>query len=427
MQPGRFERFILRRILGVSKVGLQVLIEKIENSDIHYKRVGMARCLAVTLRSIASSRLSLRRPTAGSAEILLCLEKAHCRDKALGQNIRILFGSEKGSRVHDLDSKGRLAIGVALSACVFAVVTACVYSFVSGKSRSLLSRVALARAKAWLAFQRILGLSPRKVVSIGMSYDLRRYFLSCWLAEKTGITSVAYISRAFLSVHDSMIADEVILGNEWVYEIRERFGAKLVAGKTTYLHNVNFPSIGRPTAANDDYRKNRVAFYSSGMYARLELSFGSAEYMQGEVRRESLLFGLLRDYAVSYPEVTIVIFPHPSVETEASASRQYGSLLTLGNVMLRPPGRTSAGLYDEFELGVSTGSNTIFERLEAGHKGLFVYPIQPLLVYKGSSLAPVVLEEAQSEPDRLDYFRRIDRRAFFELITKSRISRNDCD
>jgi len=415
MLPRFAEDTVMRVLLGLSDGAIDALKYKIGSTYINYRRDNILRILLATCWAVLSSRPRWRRKDIHEGAALLCLEQVHYRDGRRSANVKALFAEEPGAQLYNLDLGQDLTVIEGLQAVASVLAALCLFLLLSKPSRDLLSRVLLKKTRAWISSRAILSQHPRKVILVGMGYDLRRFFLAFWLRERQSIPSAPYISRPFLSAHDSVIADEIILGNRWAFEAFQKMAAKLVFNRITYLHNKNYPTIAKRSARNAEFRKNRVAFYMSGAYVRGELSFSTKEFQLDEVRRESLVLDLLRRYAMQYPQLTFVIFPHPSVETEASAREHYRQLLELPNVSIRPPGKSSAELYDEFEIGVSSGSNTVFERLEAGHKGLFVYPIQPLLAYAESSLAPIILRDPVVEPSRIDHFRTIDHIAFFNV------------
>lgn len=404
------------KLLSVSDSAVKVLTGKIAYSNIDYRRTGILRLLAVVFWTVIPSRLFVSKKHEEGGKTLLCLDKVHFNDVLKVSNVRDLFANERNAVVHNLDAKNAVSVFEALKVVSMSITILFVYGLLPKESRELLCKVFLKRVKAWISYQRILVENPKKVILVGKSYDLRRFFLAYWLRSNRCIDSAFYINRPFMNRYDDIISNEIILSNQWAYQIRDRLHAKLIYNKITYLHNLYYPAIEKRSVKNTKARKNRVAFYMSGAYMRQKIGFATEAFTRNEVLREAKVIELLRRYATTYPQLEFVIFPHPNVETEDSARHHYKNLLILENISIRPPGKSSAELYDEYELGISSGSNTTFERLESGHKGLFVYPSNSMLVYKESSLAPVVFVDASKDLEKIEYLRKIDHNRFFSLI-----------
>ena len=114
---------------------------------------------------------------------------------------------------------------------MYTVFTASIYVFLQKDKRDILDKVIIQKVKAWISYQGILKLNPKKVILIGMSYNLRRYFLSYWIKKNQHIKSVFYINRPFISKQDNIICDEVILSNKWVYEVFNSLNVKIICNK----------------------------------------------------------------------------------------------------------------------------------------------------------------------------------------------------
>ena len=411
-----FKIDILKKILLLTDEGLSILIEKINDSTINYKKTHILKFVLSVFRRIVLYKSFMSHKSDDSVATLLCLENIHYKDDKLKRNVKRLFEIEKDVRIFNLDSEPVLTIKERLKICMYTVITVCIYILLQKDKRDILTKVIRQKVKAWISYQGILNINPKKVILIGMSYNLRRFFLSYWLTNNQYIKSVYYINRPFISKKDNMICDELILSNKWAYEVFNSINVKIICNKISFLHNINYAEIPKISAKNINIRKKRIAFYMSGAYMRKELGFTIISFIQRELEREISVINLLKHYAISYTQLDFVIFPHPSVETEDSARYHYQYLLKLENIHIRTEGKKSAELYDEYELGISSGSNTIFERIEAGHKGLFVYPIPSLEVYKKSSLGHIILDGIHVTPKNIEYFRNLEHNTFFDLI-----------
>ena len=209
-----------------------------------------------------------------------------------------------------------------------------------------------------------------KLFIYGNSFFIINFFLSCF-AKKLDIFTTCYVSAPAITNSDTLIADEVITSNPWYsfpnYVTSQIFpGAKIIGGKTEYYALV-------PDCTSKKSKSKKIAIYSGAMYKRIEVGLHQDMLAQEMFQNEERMKFVLVEYAIKHPNLKFTIFPHPMENIEESLMF-WKELVSFDNVELLDPKIQSCNSYNEYEIGISTQSNTLFERLEKGHKSIFLFP-----------------------------------------------------
>jgi len=407
----------IARVLALSELQLELLHEKIANAEIEYKSTTAWLALRWIFRSfVATSRKPGQDGDAAHGMSLLCMSEASANNGVLRSNLANLFADAQPLRIEPLDYAAPASVRTVWKAAVGLLCLRARSFFSPRAKRQLIEKISLPYVQAIIQFDRLIALQPKKIIWVGNSYSLPTFFLSAWFKSTTNTISCYYVNRAFVSHQDNLAANEVLLGNIWALSVYRRAGAQFDADRITSFHNIYFPSIPAAREEDGEFRKNRIAVYCSGTYARLKLGVHTSDYLKRELEEEKLLLDDVRRMAISMPDISFTLFYHPSVETHTTAEANYQELLALTNVDLSPEGVRSSQCHHLYELGMSRGSNVIFERLEAGHKALFVRPIRQIKDYCASSLSPVILEAPALNRQVLKEFLDMPLKEFHALI-----------
>lgn len=250
----------------------------------------------------------------------------------------------------------------------------------------------------------------------GFSYGTAVTLTVLDLRVNTTVTTVLFEASPYVSDCIFFAADRVVVPNPWILEHPQ----------VDELYESDTIECGRPLefmqsqrwSENPD-KRNRVALYFSGIYARSELAWDSSELLEYYAEREKEFREFALAYARSCPDVRFDVYIHPTIEVRATVAQLgqfYGRLLDEDNVKIYPH-RKGYSYFNEYELGISTGSSTILQRLDCGHKGIFVKPpldfIGPFL---DTSLRHVVIEDAGNLIEKAEEMRRQSREEFFAAI-----------
>jgi len=417
MTPVKEHMSPLAQVLDLSELQMQLLQDKIASAEIQYKPATTWLALRWALRSlVAATRKPGRHAGAAHGVSLLCVSEASAKNQELRGNLQSLFIDEQPLQIEPLDFAAPASVRAAWKAIAGLLRLRARSLLLPRAERQLVDKVSLPYVQAVIAFDRLAARQPKKIIWVGHSYGLPTFFLSAWFKSAADVFSCYYINRAFVSHQDNLAANEVMLGNAWALSAYRQAGARFDAEKITGFHNIYFPGISSAREEGRALRKSRVAVYCSGAYARMELGVHTSDYLKRELEEEALFLDEVRCMAIAMPDVSFTLFYHPSVETRETARSHYRELLALANVALNPEGVRSSQCHHLYELGMSRGSNVIFERLEAGHKALFVRPIRQITDYRASSLGPVIFDGQALDAQALKKFLDMPLKEFHALI-----------
>jgi hypothetical protein len=256
----------------------------------------------------------------------------------------------------------------------------------------------------------LINLKPKKVIFYGGSYYLLYYFMSIYLSRKNIITSI-YLGSPILTNDDFMYINEVNLFHKWqICEIKKYIYAdRYLNGKSQHYF-----LVPKYTEKHKNKKAN-IAIYSSGMYCRDRLHFDHPDTLNTFKNNEILLKQFVNIYSQKYPELNFKIFLHFGIETIETAKDFYKDILEHDNVKLFEE-FGSQKYFNEFEIGLSNISATLFERLDGGHKSCFVFPNREYNIFKTSELSNIVIDNFDNAIEIVERLRKIDRNQYFEKI-----------
>ena len=253
------------------------------------------------------------------------------------------------------------------------------------------------------------------VIFYGGSYYTTYFFMAIKLREG-GIKTIIYLNSPLLDRDDIMYVDEVVLYHSW-----QRDHAKKILRADKYtLGSCECSYLVPPYRRSDERKRNSVAIYSSGTYIRYRLNFHRRERLREYLSSEVLMTKVMESYARKYASIVLRIFLHPGIEDRGEARQFYSRLLCLANVRISDDGR-SQDSFDDYELGISSISATLFERIEGGHKSCFVFPSRFFDVFRVTPLRNIVVENYDNAIERIECMRLMPRSEYFKSIGFSEV------
>jgi len=270
--------------------------------------------------------------------------------------------------------------------------------------------------QARILLKAIERIGPGEVCMFGHTYLHTVFFLGIMLRHSDGCKTSCIVGNTVVLERDSVLADRVMLNNRW-YKYNSAPLEKMFPGVEVAFCPTQEYLLTQPFSGENRIRRKRIAVYSSGMHLRDKLGFHSSAALADMQGKENQLREMIGEYAAGHSDVQIVVFPHPS-ESRDEARAYWVDTLGMNNVVLSGDSIMSRDCYDDFELGVANNSTVIIERLERGHKALFVFPaieeiMQPLFK---TPLCAAILRNEDDVLRKLDEFRVMSHREFFNTL-----------
>jgi hypothetical protein len=258
-------------------------------------------------------------------------------------------------------------------------------------------------------------MEPSTVIFYGGSYYIMYFFMAI-IIRRNGAKRVLYLNSPLLDNDDIMNVDEVVLYHRW-----QRDNAKnMICAKKYTIGGCESIHLVPPYRRSDRKKRDSMAIYSSGVHARHKLDFDMEERLREFRLNEELMRKLMERYARLYPNLCFSIFLHPGIEDFDGAQQFYGRLLYLPNVRISDDGR-SQDSFDDYELGISNISATLFERIEGGHKSCFVFPSGFCDIFRKTALSSIVVENYDNAIERIENMRLMPRSEYFKSIGFSEV------
>lgn len=288
--------------------------------------------------------------------------------------------------------------------------------FIREEHRNVYRKIIIPNIEAHNFRRQIRRNRPSKVIFVGFSYELSLFLLASWLRKDKLIDVIYYINRPFVKESDSLASNVVLLSNKWALQAHRNSGVRFLCDSIGYTHNIYYSLVPVYSSCNLNGKSNRVAIYCSGAYARLNYGFHENSYSEIELKREHEFLERVRFMAVQNPHISFTLFPHPSVETEDSAREAYGRLVEYENIEIASLQVNAMDMYNEYELGIARLSNTIFERVEAGHKGLFVGDWDGYSIFRDTALREVLVPMNRFDSSVVNRFLELPQPRYRKLI-----------
>jgi hypothetical protein len=389
----------------LSAEGLNLLSRKFQG-NINHKSYNLPENVFRSLIFLFKKAVGRRKERIGH-RVLFCKYEA--------EKYRALFDDSD-----NLDIVYRHGLGIDLNClirCLYLIVKYIwLYPFFEDRERGFFSKCFVPYVEAYVYYHSLRKQDAEEVVFFGFSYDLCNFFCSFLISKDANIKSIFYEATFNPSYESSVFADAVILNNLWLrnspYIERIYKCNRFFLGK---VQNYNFITKNMIEISG---AKNKIAYYSSGMYARESHRFVKEETLNDMIASEKRLIELIFVYAKTYRQIQFKIFTHPyGVEEISQSKAYYQKILGLSNVSIDASQNLSYEHFGEYELGFSSLSATIMERLSCGYKAAFVFPGNYLDAYDETLLSKVILAgDFDTVINSLEYYRNMPKALFFKEI-----------
>lgn len=203
-------------------------------------------------------------------------------------------------------------------------------------------------------------MSVEHVLFFGFSYHMEMAMISM-LAKDQGIYCSYYMNAGFVDDSDGVIANSVYVRSAIQKKYIKKYGKNF---KCDIIKCV------REIVLTKTLEVDTLGVYFSGFYARQHSAIHVGEFIKKGVAAEAGLQELIRGFALKYPDIEVIIYPHyhNGVETYISAIESYKKLLELPNVVLNTPDKKSKEDFRNVNLGITAVSAIFFDRIESGYK-----------------------------------------------------------
>lgn len=223
-----------------------------------------------------------------------------------------------------------------------------------------------------------------------------------------------------------MICDEVVFSTPYhdeekvVFSDTMRFDKVLRWGPEKAYGYIQRYLDNRPSTA-----LQTMGFYSHGSWLRLKLGHVQTEMNLAGAEDQCVV--LIKDFLQLHPNFSLVIFAHPREKSRQNwkdTQLHYEKLFSGFNWRFSDLNTPSSHSFEQADIGVSTFSTIVYERLHAGYKTIICnYGIQNFPM-KNSSLNAITFEDVKGLEDQVSEISSLSEDQFF--IKKNLIGyRND--
>ena len=250
----------------------------------------------------------------------------------------------------------------------------------------------------------------RKLLILGYTYHLSNFFLSLFASKTQTIDCIVYTYSFSFDFGGSIICNIAVLNNSWLEQFNKLMASPIYTSEKSFV----VPLALKKT--NVSPCKTKIAFYSSGFYARNNHHLYSNDFIFSIQKKEELIKKLILYYAKSCPNLSFDIFLHP-IENYDSANHFYSELCKQNNVSIK--NEPSASLYEQYEIGLAYFSTTLFERLSMDLKSIFLFSEDQMQLYLETNLKHSFIlsnEDTHSIVNNIEQLRKMPLNDYINLI-----------
>lgn len=203
-------------------------------------------------------------------------------------------------------------------------------------------------------------------------------FQAAYFRERMYYVNLVATPYTPLAVHNKyLIADSIKLGDAYQiseFEVYNQLGT---------CHHYELWPVARSYALVEHYKGRKVednkhilGLYTQGFWLRIHIGKVSETIGQQLAVQEKELIQNLIEYLRNFPDVQLIIFPHPMERSHfrENGEHQFGQLAFNPEVTIDFEGSSSIYDFDRVGLGITTVSSSGFERIDLGFRTIFYIP-----------------------------------------------------
>lgn len=246
-------------------------------------------------------------------------------------------------------------------------------------------------------------------------YEIDSNFQSLLMRENQVHVTFIPSSGPLATWNSVMICEEVIFSTPYHYEEWERyrdtmrFSSVVRWGPERAYSYIDKYMVNRP-----ETKKKTLGFYSHGSWLRSAL--GHTQTEMDLAGAESACIDFIKQFLANHPEWSLIIFTHPRERNKAyiEQTRAYFQSSFEGvRWAFADMARPSSHLFDEVEIGLSTFSTIIYERLYCGYKTLICTRGIEGFPMEGSSLNQLTFADSEEMERRIEDSGALSEKEFF--------------
>jgi hypothetical protein len=410
----------MQTAFGISECDYLLLHRKIFFSSGLYKRQSLIKALLLSLRLLFNCQFIGKRNIeikSNPVNLVYLLDGKNHNINNVNEILRIIGYNQNISIFSMQDIRLNLLKTLHILLKLFQIIIS--YSFFDNNGKKLCDTVLFSYVQAMIIVHFVTDVKPERIIFHGWSYNISSSLACMFLTNRFGLATSFFIASPICDYRDCLRADEIIFNNKWQKCFLDIEPPIFIFKSYRIAKIENYYSIPSFTGKNGNYRRNNVAIYSSGIYNRDLLDFDNKENLGEWKKSELSLKRFIIEYAKKRTNLSFHLFLHPHAETKESALIFYESFLKLPNVMLAEGHHRSMVRFDEFEIGIGNFSMTLFERLDKGHKSLFLFSNAIMSSFLKTSLSYIIQDNPSF--DKIDQFRQMDHKEYFKTIDYSEV------
>ena len=249
-----------------------------------------------------------------------------------------------------------------------------------------------------------------KVIFFGYDYDLTFLFATLYF-KNNNIRTVQYCNSGFLGNHNLEVADELYCRTKIHKHYMEKRKDIFLSQKIKYLFEYKI--------IDKIENKKRIAIYTSGYYARVNLNFSDKTLLKKGIEAETKIIDTIKEYALIHKNIEIVLFIHlhNNIENMKDAKKYYKDFLLLNNVRLQNENENSIENFYNYDLGICCMSEIFFDRYERGYKTILMNPFSLDDFIMNSNLKNITLNSDEINLfKKINYYLEIDNQKYFSIL-----------
>jgi hypothetical protein len=181
-----------------------------------------------------------------------------------------------------------------------------------------------------------------------------------------------------LAVHNKyLIADSIKLGDPYQvgeFEVYHELGS---------CHHYELWPVARSYALVEHYKSRSIldtehilGLYTQGFWLRVQIGKAGETIGQRLAKQEMELIQNLVEYLERFPDLKLIVFPHPKERRhfQEKGQHQFEQLASNPRVTIDFEGSSSIYDFDRVGLGITTVSSSGFERIYLGFRTVFYIP-----------------------------------------------------